>query len=67
MLFSGGIQGAIFAWDIEKLFEKDYVLQPGDPTGYAGSSEGGNQPHYMEGGKGGKRGQHDASRDKLKS
>ena len=27
VLFSGGVQGAIFAWDIDKLFEKDYVLQ----------------------------------------
>ena len=65
ILFSGGVQGAIFAWDINKLFEKDYVLQPGDPD-FSGLNDGANNASYMEGGKG-KRGQADGSRDKLKA
>ena len=65
ILFSGGVQGAIFAWDINKLFEKDYVLQPGDPD-FSGLNDGANNAAYMEGGKG-KRGQADGSRDKLKA
>ena len=51
ILFSGGVQGAIFAWDINKLFEKDYVLQPGDPD-FSGLNDGANNAAYMEGGKG---------------
>ena len=62
VLFSGGVQGAIFAWDIDKLFEKDYVLQSGDP-GFSGGNDGGTTASYMEGGKN-KRGQAEASRDK---
>ena len=66
ILFSGGVQGAIFAWDIDKLFEKDYVLQPGD-KGYSDSNDGGGIASYMDGGKSGKRGTAELSRDKQKS
>lgn len=31
LLFSGGTQGAVFAWNIELFFSVDYKLQPGDP------------------------------------
>ena len=31
MLFSGGTQGAVFAWNIELFFSKDYKPQAGDP------------------------------------
>jgi hypothetical protein len=55
VLFSGGVAGAIFAWDMDKLFEKDYVPQPGDP-GFSSSNDGGSTASYMDGGKGGKRG-----------
>lgn len=31
LLFSGGTQGAVFAWNIELFFAGEYKLQPGDP------------------------------------
>jgi len=31
LLFSGGTQGAVFAWNIELFFSFDYKLQHGDP------------------------------------
>lgn len=31
LLFSGGTQGAVFAWNIELFFAGDYKLQPLDP------------------------------------
>ena len=31
LLFSGGTQGAVFAWNIELFFSFDYKAQPGDP------------------------------------
>ena len=31
LLFSGGTQGAVFAWNIELFFSFDYKSQPGDP------------------------------------
>ena len=31
LLFSGGTQGAVFAWNIELFFQHDYKSQPGDP------------------------------------
>ena len=31
LLFSGGTQGAVFAWNIELFFSGDYKLQPADP------------------------------------
>ena len=31
LLFSGGTQGAVFAWNIELFFSFDYKLQPLDP------------------------------------
>lgn len=31
LLFSGGTQGAVFAWNIELFFSKEYKSQPDDP------------------------------------
>lgn len=31
LLFSGGVQSAIFCWNIEQLFSVEYELKPGDP------------------------------------
>ena len=31
LLFSGGTQGAVFAWNMKLFFSQDYKLQPGDP------------------------------------
>merc|ERR1711893_481099 len=31
LLFSGGTQGAVFAWNIEQFFATDYKSQPCDP------------------------------------
>ena len=31
LLFSGGTQGAVFAWNIELFFSFDYKSKPGDP------------------------------------
>lgn len=31
LLFSGGTQGAVFAWNIDLFFSKEYKSQPGDP------------------------------------
>ena len=31
LLFSGGTQGAVYAWNINLFFSNDYTLQPDDP------------------------------------
>lgn len=39
LLFSGGTQGAVFAWNMELFFANDYKLQPGDPD-YVANNDG---------------------------
>ena len=43
LLFSGGTQGAVFAWNIELFFSGDYKPQPGDPDYVPNQDTGVNQ------------------------
>lgn len=57
LLFSGGTQGAVFAWNIELFFSFDYKSKPGDPDYQA------NQDGPMQGSAGRKQ---EVTRDQLR-